>query len=366
MNVYTQRCTQLQTLLRAHGAQALLVGASADLRYLSGYAANTSERMTCFVVPADGSPFMVLPTFETPRLGASPWFTVLPWNETDDAVGIVATQLGRDTEARHTFLVGDRTWAAFVLRFQSAFSNSCWQSATPLLRELRMLKSAAEIAALRTAGAQVDAIFQELLSWRWQGRSEGEVSEMIAAAMRQRGCEAVDFVIVGSGPNGASPHHSGSDRVIEHGDTVILDYGGPFAGGYFADITRTVVVGEASAEVRKVYDAVRAGQEAGVQAVRPGVPCQDVDAAARSVITAAGYGPYFNHRLGHGIGLDGHEEPYIVTGNALALAPGMTFSVEPGVYLAGRFGVRIEDIVACTVNGVERLNTCSRELVVVR
>lgn len=229
-----------------------------------------------------------------------------------------------------------------------------------------MIKSAAEIAALRTAGAQVDAIFQELLSWRWQGRSEGEVSEMIAAAMRQRGCEAVDFVIVGSGPNGASPHHGGSDRVIEHGDTVILDYGGPFAGGYFADITRTVVVGEASAEVRKVYDAVRAAQEAGVQAVRPGVPCQTVDATARAIITAAGYGPLFNHRLGHGIGLDGHEEPYIVTGNALVLAPGMTFSVEPGVYLPGRFGVRIEDIVACTADGVERLNTCSRELMLVR
>jgi len=365
MNVYAQRCAQLQTLLKAQGSEALLVGASADLRYLSGYAANTSERLTCFVVPADGTPFLVLPAFEAPRLGANPWFTVLPWNETDDAVAFVAAQLASDAAARHNFLVGDRTWAAFLLRFQSVFSSSAWQSATPLLRELRMLKSEQEIAALRTAGAQVDAIFRELVSWRWQGRTEGEVAEAIAAAMRQRGCESVDFVIVGSGPNGASPHHSGGERVIEHGDAVILDYGGPFGGGYFADITRTVVAGEASAEVRKVYDAVRAAQEAGVQTVRPGVPCQDVDAAARAVITASGYGPFFNHRTGHGIGLDGHEEPYIVAGNTLPLAPGMTFSVEPGIYLPGRFGVRIEDIVACTANGVERLNMCSHDLVVV-
>jgi Xaa-Pro aminopeptidase len=365
MNVYAQRCAQVQELLKARGCRALVAGASADLRYLSGYAASTSERLTCFVVPADSDPFVVLPAFEAPRLGAHPWFTVLPWNETDDAVAIVAAQLDVEAAAQHTFLVGDRMWAAFLLRFQSVFSSSVWQSATPLLRELRMLKSASEVAALRTAGAQVDAIFQELVSWRWLGRSEGEVAEAIAAGMRQRGCESVDFVIVGSGPNGASPHYGGGERVIEHGDTVILDFGGPFGGGYFADITRTVVVGEASAEIRRVYEAVRAAQEAGVLAVRPGVPCQVVDAAARAVITASGYGPLFNHRTGHGIGLDGHEEPYIVAGNALPLAPGMTFSVEPGVYLPGRFGVRIEDIVACTENGVERLNTCSRELTVV-
>jgi Xaa-Pro aminopeptidase len=365
MNVYAQRCTQLQARLKDEGSEALLVGASADLRYLAGYAASQSERLTCFVVPADGTPFMVIPAFEAPRLGAHPWFTVLPWNETDDAAAILASHLAVETAQAHVFLVGDRTWAAFLMRFQSIFPKASWQSATPLLRELRMLKSPSEIAALRTAGAQVDAIFQELVSWRWQGRTEVEIADAISAGMRDRGCESVDFVIVGSGPNGASPHYSGGDRVIEHGDTVILDYGGPFGGGYFADITRTVVVGAASAEVRKVYDVVRAAQEAGVQAVLPGVACQSVDAAARAVITASGYGPLFNHRTGHGIGLDGHEEPYMVAGNALHLAPGMTFSVEPGIYLPGRFGVRIEDIVACTEDGVERLNTCSRELVVV-
>jgi Xaa-Pro aminopeptidase len=318
------------------------------------------------VVPADGAPFMVLPAFEAPRLGPHPWFAVLPWNETGDAVAIAAARLAIDARAHHIFLIGDRTWAAFLLRFQSVFPGSVWQSATPLLRELRMRKSPSEIAELRAAGSQVDAIFREMTSWRWQGRTEGEVAEAIAAAMRQRGCETVDFVIVGSGPNGASPHYSGGERVIEHGDTVILDYGGPFGGGYFADITRTLVVGDASAEARKVYEAVRAAQEAGVAAVRPGVPCQEVDAAARAVIASSGYGPFFNHRTGHGIGLDGHEEPYIVAGNTLPLAPGMTFSVEPGVYLPGKFGVRIEDIVTCTANGVERLNTCSRDLVLVR
>ncbi len=366
MTVYAQRCRRLQGTLKDQGTKALFVGASADLRYLTGYAASQSERLTCFIIPSEGEPFMVLPAFEAPRLGNDPWFAVIPWNETDDPVAVATARLGLYASTRHTFLMGDRTWAAFLMGFQAAFPNSLWRSATPLLRGLRMFKSEPEITALRQAGAQVDAIFQEMLTWRWQGRTEGEISDAIAEAMRRRGCEAIDFLIVGSGPNGASPHYTGRDRVIERGDTVILDYGGPFTEGYFADITRTVVVGEASEEVRAVYEAVRAAQEAGVQAVRPGVICQDVDAAARAVITDAGYGEFFNHRTGHGIGLDGHEEPYMVAGNELPLAAGMTFSVEPGVYLPGKFAVRIEDIVACTPTGADRLNTCSRDLHLVR
>jgi Xaa-Pro aminopeptidase len=228
-----------------------------------------------------------------------------------------------------------------------------------------MIKRPDEMAALRQAGAAVDDVFRTLLGLRWTGQSERQIADIIAAAMRDRGCEEVDFTIVASGPNGASGHHVACDRIIEHGDTVVLDYGGPFGGGYYADITRTVVVGNPSPEVRTVYDTVRAAQDAGVQAVRPGIACQDVDAAARQVITKAGYGEFFNHRTGHGIGLDDHEEPYIVAGNDLPLAPGMAFSVEPGIYLPGRFGVRIEDIVICQQEGAERLNHCTRDLQVV-
>jgi Xaa-Pro aminopeptidase len=362
-SVYEAHCQKAQQQMKATGVDALLVGASADLRYLSGYAAHPSERLTCFILPARGEPFMVIPAFEVPRLGEAPWFAVHTWAETENPTALIAEVLGGVTS--HTLAVGDRTWVGFLLRLQEALPGNQWLSATPLLRELRMIKSAEEIAALRAAGAAVDAIFQEILAHPWAGRAEREVGEEIAALMRRGGCEAVDFVIVGSGPNGASPHHANSDCLIQPGDAVVLDFGGPFRDGYYADITRTVVVGPPSAKLRQVYAVVQRAQEAGVHAVHPGVPCQEVDAAARRVIAQAGYGEYFTHRLGHGIGLDDHEEPYMVAGNALPLAPGMTFSVEPGIYLPGQFGVRIEDIVVCTETGAARLNQASRELLVV-
>lgn len=364
MSIFAERCRRLQDLMALTGFDAVIAGASADLRYLSGYAAHQSERLTAFAVPRKGEPFMVLPGFEAPRLGDKPWFRVLAWNETDDPIGITMSALGAPARAR--IAVADRTWSAFLVGLQSAGPTAHWSSATPLLRELRMRKDAAEVAAMRTAGAAVDAVFEEALGWNWLGRTEQQVAEDIGAAMRARGCESVDFAIVGSGPNSASPHHSATTRAIQVGDAVVLDFGGPFEGGYFADITRTIFVGETTAEMRRVYAVVQQAQEAGVRAVRPRMPCQSVDAAARKVIDDAGLGREFNHRTGHGIGLDGHEEPYMVKGNDLALEPGMAFSVEPGVYFAGRFGVRIEDIVVCTANGVERLNNADRELHVVK
>ncbi len=363
MHTFALRCQSAQALMAAQGVDALLVGASADLRYLSGYAAHTSERLTCFVLPVAGPPFMVIPSFESPRLGESPWFAVRAWTETQDPVALIASALGDGTG--RTLALGDRTWAGFLLRLQEALPAAHWRSAGPLLRELRMFKTSEEIAALRAAGAAVDALFQEMLEWRWAGRTEQQAADEITANMKAKGCETVDFAIVGSGPNGASPHHASSERVMQRGDAVVLDFGGPFRDGYYADITRTVIVGEAEGEVRQVYAVVQAAQEAAVQAVRPGVACQEIDAAARRIIAQAGYGDYFTHRLGHGIGLDGHEEPYMVAGNTLPLAPGMTFSAEPGIYLPGKFGVRIEDIVVCTEAGVERLNLAPRDLMVV-
>ena len=181
---------------------------------------------------------------------------------------------------------------------------------------------------------------------------------------REEGCETVDFAIVASGPNGASPHHEPDERVIGPGDSVVIDFGGT-VHGYHSDTTRTFHVGEPTADYREVYEVVRQAQAAGADAVQPGVEAQAVDAVARDIITDAGYGDYFIHRLGHGIGLDGHEDPYLVSGNTQSLEPGMAFSIEPGIYLPGRFGVRIEDIVICTDEGVDRLNRSPRELIVV-
>ena len=228
-----------------------------------------------------------------------------------------------------------------------------------------MRKDAAEIASLRDAGAAIDRVHARVHEWLRPGRTEAEVGADIAAAIVEEGHVRADFVIVGSGPNGASPHHDVSDRVIEQGDVVVVDIGGPLPAGYNSDSTRTYAVGEPrDADVAETYAVLQRAQAAAVAAVKPGVTAEAVDAAARDVIAEAGFGEYFIHRTGHGIGLDVHEEPYIIAGNTLPLEPGMAFSVEPGIYQPGRWGARIEDIVIVTENGVESVNNQPHELVV--
>jgi D-alanyl-D-alanine dipeptidase len=207
-------------------------------------------------------------------------------------------------------------------------------------------------------------VFEAILRVPFAGRTELDVAADLARLLREHGHESVDFTLVGSGPNGANPHHDAGERVIAHGDTVVLDFGG-FVDGYGSDTTRTVHVGEPTDEHLRVYEVVRAAQDAAVAAVRPGVACQDVDRAARAHIEAAGYGHLFTHRTGHGIGVATHEPPYIAEGETQPLEPGMCFSVEPGIYVPGEFGVRIEDIVAVTGEGARRLNTTTHEMQVV-
>ena len=237
--------------------------------------------------------------------------------------------------------------------------------AGPVIRERRMRKDAAEIAALRDAGAAIDRVHARVHEWLRPGRTEAEVGADIAAAIVEEGHTQADFVIVGSGPNGASPHHDVSGRVIEKGDVVVVDIGGPLPVGYNSDSTRTYAVGEPhDADVAETYAVLQRAQAAAVAAVKPGVTAEQVDAAARDIIADAGFGEYFIHRTGHGIGLDVHEEPYIIAGNALPLEPGMAFSVEPGIYQPGRWGARIEDIVVVTGDGAESVNNQPHELVV--
>jgi Xaa-Pro aminopeptidase len=226
-----------------------------------------------------------------------------------------------------------------------------------------MRKSAAEVAALRVAGAAIDRVHERIGEWLRPGRTEREVGSDIAAAIVAEGHTTVNFVIVGSGPNGASPHHDIGDRVIERGDAVVVDIGGTTSDGYCSDETRTYVVGGAPDGFAGYYEVLLQAQIAACDAVRPGVTCEAVDAAARRVISDAGYGEFFIHRTGHGIGLEEHEEPYIVAGNSEPLEPGMAFSIEPGIYLPGRHGARIEDIVVCTEQGGERLNLVDRALI---
>jgi D-alanyl-D-alanine dipeptidase len=251
-----------------------------------------------------------------------------------------------------------------LLALQERLPAASFLPASTITGELRMRKEAGEVDLLRRAGAAVDRVVARLDGARFSGKAERQLSAEVAAMVVEEGHETATFSIVASGPNGASPHHEAGDRVIGPGDAVVLDFGGRLQG-YHSDITRTFFVGEAPARVREVFGVVREAQEAGVTAAGPGVPAQEVDRAARRVIAAAGFGPFFMHRTGHGIGLEEHEPPYMVEGNAEPLEPGMAFSVEPGIYLPGEFGVRIEDVVVVTADGAERLNEAPRHLHVV-
>jgi Xaa-Pro aminopeptidase len=349
---------------RAVGLDAVLLSPGPDLRYVTGYDAKQLERLTCLVVPAHGDPALFVPRLELPAAQASPAGSLgvefVPWEETDDPFGMVAARLGGVA----TVGLSDRMWALFVLKFRDALPAARLALASGALRPLRIRKTAAEVEALREAGAAIDRVHARVPDWLRPGLTERAVGSVITEAILAEGHAAVDFVIVGSGPNAASPHHDVSDRVLRVGDIVVVDIGGTMPSGYCSDSTRTYALGEPPAEFTEYYKVLFDAQEAACAAVRPGVTAESVDAAAREPITSAGYGAAFFHRTGHGIGLETHEDPYIVAGNREVLEPGMAFSVEPGIY-PGPHGARIEDIVVCTPDGCERLNNTPRELFVV-
>ena len=351
------------------GIDALIVTPSADLRYLVGYAALPLERLTCLIVPAGGEPTLLVPRLEQPAAiasGAGESVRILSHEETDDAFAIaarvIADALGRPAR---TVGLADRMWAEQVLRFRDVMPQADQVAAGAVLRPLRLRKQPDEVDSLRRAGQAIDRVHRRMAEWLRPGRTEAEVGRDIADAIIAEGHTAVNFVIVGSGPNGASPHHQLSDRVIEAGDPVVVDIGGALPDGYCSDCTRNYVAGgRPPAEYADYYAVLLEAQQASCASVRPGVTAQEVDAAARDVIAGAGFGEWFIHRTGHGIGLEEHEDPYIVAGNDTALVPGMCFSIEPGIYASGRHGARIEDIVVVTEDGVERLNIRPRDLVV--
>jgi Xaa-Pro aminopeptidase len=363
--VYRARMERAKAEMARQGVDFLFVTPSSDLTYLLGYPAHASERMTLLCVPREGEPFVVAPTLEANRLDSRRDIVdVHRWEETESPSELVA-RLVENAEGASVG-VSDQTWAVFLIRLQRALPETSFTSGNDVLRELRMVKDAQEIELLREAGARADRAWERfIISSKIAGRSERDVAGDIRALMSDEGLEPGGFLIVGGGPNSASPHHMTSDRVIQEGEAVVFDFGSPYQH-YYSDITRTVHVGEPSDEFRKVYDVVLAANRAARAAVRPGVACEAIDKAARDVIEAAGYGEYFIHRVGHGLGLDGHEEPYMVGGNSLPLVPGMVFSDEPGIYIPGKFGVRIEDILICSEDGAESFNDATRDLIVMQ
>jgi Xaa-Pro aminopeptidase len=347
----------------AEGLGAVVVGPSPDLAYLLAYDPPPFERPTVLVLRPDRDPALVVPQLERALAavaGAGDLVEIATYRDGSDPYDVIADLL----PANGRIGISDRAWAVHVLGLQSAAPALSWTSASPVLAPLRARKDRDELDALRRAGAAADAAFESICERGLSGRTERDVADDLARLLVEQGHDSADFTIVASGPNGASPHHEPGSRRIGPGDPVVLDFGGS-VDGYFSDTSRTVVVGEAPDGLEDVFALVHEAQGAGVEAVRPGVAIQDVDRAARTVIAAGGFGDRFIHRTGHGIGREVHEPPYAVEGDQTVLEPGMTFSVEPGIYLEGRFGVRIEDIVAVTDDGVERLNRSSRDLRVV-
>jgi Xaa-Pro aminopeptidase len=366
--VFEDRLRRAALQARQRDLRALLITPSIDFAYLLGYQPPALERLTCLVLPADGVPCLVVPRLEEPlarhRLGQlAEGLELIAWDETHDPIGIVRDRLA-SFEGAMRVAVQDQMWASFVLRFRAALDPMELVEAGRCLASLRRLKTPEEVALLRAAGGAADAAMVAITSEALAGRTEAEVSARVKQLLLEAGHESADFAIVGSGPNSASPHHEPGERIIASGDAIVLDIGGTRAG-YASDTTRTAFVGEPPAEFRALYEVLEAAQAAACDAVAPGVPAEQVDAAAREIIAEAGYGEQFIHRTGHGIGLETHEEPYIVAGNTEPLEVGNAFSIEPGIYVAGRWGARIEDIVVCTADGGDRLNRTPRTLYVV-
>jgi Xaa-Pro aminopeptidase len=365
----SERLTRVAGAVRARGLDVLLLTPGPDLRYVTGYDAKQLERLTCLAVPADRDPFLLVPALELKAAQASPAgalnLEIVTWEETEHPFAMIKSAVGDP----RSVALSDRMWALHVLQFSSVFPGAEQRLASTVLSPLRIRKSAAEVAALKAAGEAIDRVHAQVPGWLRPGLTERQVGAKIAEAILAEGHVQVDFVIVGSGPNAASPHHEVSDRVIADGDDVVVDIGGTMPSGYCSDCTRTYAMGHAPDDFTKYYGVLYDAQEAATVSVRPGVTAESVDRTARDIITDAGYDQWFIHRTGHGIGLESHEDPYIVEGNTTPLEPGMAFSIEPGIY-PGPHGARIEDIVVCADPaaagaGVQRLNNAPRDLVIV-
>jgi Xaa-Pro aminopeptidase len=362
-DVYADRMARARAEMDAKGIDVLLLSLGLDLPYISGYTAMPLERLTMLVVPRGGEARMVIPRMEAARVVPQPGvFELRPWGETENPVEIVA-ELAAQTGATRNVAIGDQMWARFLVELLPLLPGANYSRAD-VVTSMRMKKDAAEIAALHAAGAAVDRIAALLQAGEIPliGRTEAAVSAELSERIVAEGHQVTNFAIVAAGSNAASPHHHASDRVIGRDEILLCDFGGTM-NGYCSDITRCVYLGTPPAEVAEAYAVLHEAQAAAVAAGTVGTPCEEVDRVARRIIDDAGFGEHFFHRVGHGIGMDAHEDPYMVEGNSLPLEAGHAFSVEPGIYLEGRWGMRLEDIVVATDDGPLPMNVANHELV---
>jgi Xaa-Pro dipeptidase len=364
--MYTQRLNRLIEQASAHGFDVLALVPGPDLFYLTGLSFHLSERPIVALFPVDGPPAIVLPALEAVKVAQTAVeLEVFPY--TDEEGHTPAFQSACASLALAECIIGVEALQMRLLevRLLERYGPGCrLVPAEDVLAELRMCKDEHELREMRRAVAVTEAALGAAMRQVRVGMTEREVAALLTIETLRAGGEEMAFSpIVVAGPNAASPHAVPSDRPIQPGEPIVVDFGAT-VGGYAADITRTFAIGALEPELARVYEVVRAANGAGRAVARPGMPAEEVDRAARAVIEAAGYGEYFIHRTGHGLGLETHEPPYIVAGNRRPLEPGMVFTVEPGIYLPGRGGVRIEDDVVVTPGGAKSLTTFPRELAV--
>ncbi|MBM3805296.1 MAG: aminopeptidase P family protein [Actinobacteria bacterium] len=360
--LYASRLNRVRDEMQRQAIDATLLSVGHDLPYLTGYCAMPLERLTMLVVTHDAPATLIVPRLEAPRVTAhDEVFKIVAWGETENPVEIVAKHLGRAKK----IAIGDQMWARFLVELMGFVSGASFARAVDVVGAMRMIKDAAEIAALQAAGAAADRVASQLQRGEiaLRGRTEAQVSADISARLIAEGHDAVNFAIVAAGENAASPHHHAGPRVIQNNEILLCDFGGTM-NGYCSDITRCVFLGEPSRKIMSAYSVLRAAHSAGVKAGVVGATCESVDAAARAVIDDAGFGDFFIHRTGHGIGMEAHEEPYMVSGNKLPIKAGHAFSVEPGIYLPGKWGMRLEDIVVATEAGPLSMTHVDHSLVI--
>jgi Xaa-Pro aminopeptidase len=344
----------------------LFLAPGPNMYYLSGFLEEPGERLFSLIVPQSGEPFFIVPKMYEQHVRVFTWVEKLVcWEDSENPNTVLSATMSRVITKRPAIAVDSTMWSRFLLMLLAILPDAEYLDAASVMNPLRINKTSEEILLMARSAEIADVAFTETVKECREGMTEHEVAAKIVNEMRRLGADSVNFEpITGSGPNGALPHHRSGDRRLQRGDLVVLDYG-CVCHGYFSDITRTIAVGGCDDERRKVYSIVRSAQEKAFQAAAEGVEAQNVDKAAREVIEAAGYGSFFVHRTGHGIGLEVHEEPYIVAGNPMKLEEGMAFSIEPGIYLPEKFGVRIEDAVVIQAGRAQRLNKCTHELVII-
>ena len=350
----TNRISRLADALQDAGIDAFFAWSPITMKYLAGYGESAHERFLGFGIRADGEVCVICPALSENQLRRASVQNLRTWTDNDDPLALFQ-QLANEWNLKSGILaVDDDMSARQLLQMQAVLPAALFKSGQPVLSTLMRKKDAQELATMNRAAKIADDAYGSGLKAIKAGVKESTVSDALSDEMKRLG-GVPTFAIIGAGANGAEPHHLTDNTVLKEGDVIVMDFGCD-VDGYQSDITRCACCGKASDEAKKVYDVVLAAHLAARARIKPGVQAQEIDRAARQVINDAGYGEFFVHRTGHGIGMRGHEEPYIVEGNDTILEEGDCFSIEPGIYLPGRFGIRIENIVTVTSGGHESQN----------